>query len=214
MLYRRIFVLLVLLLFNFSVFSQEEKGKFTSSMMCLYAPGQNIGKVVSETTSLGDNHVGYAYVELSGWSGKSIEGYGQFFWEQKWWKLPLFLHAEYRGVTMASQYESTAYLGATWCLYAKYGYVALEPLLMWKQNNGVGGQFSIVGGWEWKRLLFEHYTDIWKAHKMTSAADIYSQSRIFMNVYKRLSVGVIGTMFYSIGASPNSNVFLALKIKL
>lgn len=194
--------------------AQEKKSDITSTIMCMYAPWQEIGRVVSETTSLGDNHVGYAYVELSGFSGKNIEAYGQFFWEQKWWKLPLFIHAEYRGVAAASYYESTTYLGAAYCLYGKRGYVAFEPLFMWKQHSGVGGQFSIVGSWEWKRLLFEHYTDLWKAHRMTSTADLYSQSRLYLNVYKRFSIGVIGTLFYSFGSDPNSAAFFALKMEL
>ena len=196
------------------IMSAQENSNISSSLMTLYSPFNGIGKVASEITSLGKNHVGYAYAELTGFSGGTSEAYGQFFWEQKFWEKPVFIHVEYRGVTTDSCYENTAYIGAAYCFYSKHGFLALEPLAMWKQCFGFGGQFSLVGGWEWDHFIIEHYTDIWKTHKMNSAVDIYSQTRLFTKIYKRLYAGVIGTVYYSPANVVSEAVYLSLRLRL
>lgn len=207
------FLIFVLQVSCFKVVAQE-KDDLSSSLMLLYSPLDASVKVLSETSSIGKNHVGYAYAELTRLGDGGAEAYGQFFWEQKFWDNPIFIHAEYRGVVAASFYESSAYLGAAYCIYSKHGYLALEPFAMWKQRLGFGAQFSVVGGWEWKRFILEHYTDLWKTHKMDAPIDIYSQTRCFVKVYKRLSLGVIGTIYYSPDNVASGGAYLALRWKL
>lgn len=209
-----IFFLISIFLIQSITLTAQEKSDISSSLMLLYSPIDGSGKVASETTSIGKNHVGYAYAELAGFSGSIPEAYGQFFWEQKFWDKPIFIHTEYRGVATGSFYESTAYVGAAYCIYSKHGFFAFEPLAMWKQGLGFGGQFSIVGGWEWKHLIVEHYTDLWKTHKMHTAIDLYSQTRLFFKVYKQLSAGVIGTIYYSPGNTISEGVYLSLRWRL
>ena len=192
----------------------QEKSNISSSLMLMYSPFDGSGKAATETTALGENHVGYAYAELTGFSGGGAEAYGQFFWEQKFWEKPIFMHAEYRGVAAGGFYESTAYLGAAYCIYSRHGYLALEPLAMWKQRLGFGGQFSVVGGWEWKHFIVEHYTDLWRTHKMTSPVDLYSQTRLFVKVCKRLYAGLIGTIYYSPGNFATEGVYVSLRWRL
>ena len=203
-----------LLLISGFTMSAQEKDDISSSLMVLYSPFDGAGKVASETTSLGKHHVGYAYAELTGFTGSGIEAYGQFFWEQKFWEKPIFMHIEYRGVAAGSFYENTAYIGAAYCFYSKHGFLALEPLAMWKQRLGFGGQLSVVGGWEWEDFIIEHYTDLWKTHKMNSVADLYSQTRLFAKVYKRLYAGVIGTIYYSPKDFTSNGVYLSLRWRL
>ena len=207
------FFVSVLLAPCFKVVAQE-KNDLSSSLMFLYSPLDGSGKVLSETTSIGKNHVGYAYAELTGLCGGGAEAYGQFFWEQKFWNKPIFIHAEYRETVANSFYESTAYLGAAYCVYSKHGYLALEPLAMWRQRLGFGAQFSVVGGWEWKHFILEHYTDLWKTHEMNTPIDIYSQTRFFVKVYKRLSAGVIGAIYYSPDNVTSEGAYLALRWRL
>lgn len=192
----------------------QNKSDVSSSLMCQYSPLDDSGRVTTETTASGRNHVGYAYAELTGFRGAVPEAYGQFFWEQKFWDKPIFIHSEYRGVAAGNFYESTAFLGASYCFYSKHGYLALEPLAMWKQRYGIGGQFSLVGGWEWDHFIVEHYTDIWKTHKMDSPVDLYSQTRLFVKVYGRLSVGVIGTIIHSPKNITSGNAYLSLRWKI
>jgi hypothetical protein len=204
----------LLLMISCFCMQAQEKSDISSSLMLMYSPFDGSGKVASETTALGEDHVGYAYAELTGLSGGNAEAYGQFFWEQKFWEKPLFMHAEYRGVAAGGFYESTAYLGAAYCIYSRHGYLALEPLAMWKQRMGFGGQFSVVGGWEWEHFIIEHYTDLWRTHKMTSPVDLYSQTRLFVKVYKRLYAGLIGTICYSPGNIAAKGVYAALRWRL
>ncbi len=207
------FLTSLLLISGFTI-SAQEKRDISSSLIVLYSPFDGTGKVASETTSLGKNHVGYAYAELTGFCGCTSEAYGQFFWEQKFWEKPIFMHVEYRGVAADSFYENTAYVGAAYCFYSKHGFLALEPLAMWKQRLGFGGQFSLVGGWEWEHFIIEHYTDIWKTHKMNYAVDLYTQTRLFAKVYKRLYAGVIGTVYYSPENVVAEGVYLSLRLRL
>ncbi|MBQ5644156.1 MAG: hypothetical protein IIV04_00470 [Bacteroidaceae bacterium] len=206
-----LYILAFFLLLPCSNVVAQEKSDLASSLMVWYSPFDGSGKVITETTALGNNHVGYAYAELTGLRGGGAEGYGQFFWEQKFWDKPIFIHAEYRAVAADSFYESTAFIGAAYCIYSKHGYLALEPLAMWKQGLGFGGQFSVVGGWEWKYFILEHYTDLWKTHKMSAPIDIYSQTRLFVKVYKRLSAGVVGTIYYTPGNTVSAGAYLALR---
>lgn len=209
-----IFILILTSLIRCFIVSAQEKNDLSSSLMILYSPLNCSGKIVSETTSIGQDYVGYAYAELTGFGDGGSEAYGQFFWEQKFWKAPIFIHAEYRGLVASSFYESTTYIGAAYCIYSKHGYLALEPLAMWKQQLGFGAQFSVVGGWEWEHFIIEHYTDLWKTDKMESVIDIYSQTRLFVKVFKRLSAGVIGTIYYSPANIVSEGVYLALRWRL
>ena len=85
---------------------------------------------------------------------------------------------------------------------------------MWKQRMGFGGQFSAVGGWECEHFIIEHYTDLWRTHKMTSPVDLYSQTRLFVKVYRRLYAGLIGTICYSPGNFATEGVYAALRWRL
>lgn len=197
--------------------SAQEGSDLSSSLMLMYSPLDDSGKVASETNSIGKHHVGYAYAELSRLRGGNLEAYGQFFWEQKFWDKPIFLHAEYRGLAAKNFYESSAYLGAAYCLYSKHGYLALEPLAMWKQALGFGAQFSIVGEWEWKHVMLEQYTDLWKTHRTTTAMELYSETRLFVKLYQPLSAGLIATIFTipdHAASRYGQGLYLALKCDL
>ena len=192
----------------------QEKSNLSSSLIFMYSPFNGSKNVVTETTSIDKNYVGYAYAELASFKDGGSEAYGQFLWEQKFWEHPIFIHTEYRGFVGNSFYESTAYIGAAYCIYSKYGYLTLEPLAMWKERLGYGGQFSVVGGWEWKHFIIEHYTDLWKTHKMDTALEIYSQTRLFVKVYNRLSAGVVGTIYYGPDKDVSKVASLALRWRL
>lgn len=167
-------------------------------------------KVVTETTAMYENWTGYAYNEINtrgAW-------YGQFFVEHKWWNYPVFLHAEYRGVMDCDWYENTALLGLAWCHYGKHGFLAIEPLALWRERMGFGGQISVVGGWEWKYFEIQHYTDIWRTSKMSSPVDVYNEGRFYFKAGKRLCLGLIGTMYWMVSESPNLALYAGIKFKL
>ena len=190
------------------------KGQVTSSMMLMYSPFGDNGVIASETTGIGENHIGYGYIEMGDWRGHSFGAYGQFFWEQRWWDLPVFLHAEYRAAAGLSFFESTAYLGGAYCFYSQHGYLAIEPLAMWRQRGGFGGQLSIVGGWEWKHFQIETFNDLWKTHLTNVPAEFYSQTRLFVKITEKLALGIIGTLDYPFEGTPDADAMITLRWRL
>ena len=208
------YFLTLILLATCSSLAAQEKGDISSSLIFMHSPFNGSKNMVTETTSIGKDYVGYAYAELVNFKDGGSEAYGQFLWEQKFWDQPIFIHAEYRGFAGNSFYESTAYIGAAYGIYSKCGYLTLEPLAMWRQRLGFGAQFSVVGGWEWKHFIIEHYTDLWRTRKMDTAIEIYSQTRLFVKVYKRLSAGVIGTIYYGPDKVVSEAASLALRWRL
>ena len=63
-------------------------------------------------------------------------------------------------------------------------------------------------------LTAQEKSDLWKTHKMHTPIDIYSQTRLFVKIYKRLSAGVIGTIYYSPENIVSEGVHLSLRWKL
>lgn len=167
-------------------------------------------KVVTETTAISDNITGYAYNEIN----TKGAWYGQFFLERKWWDVPVFVHAEYRGVLDGTWYQSAAFVGAAWCSYRERGFIAVEPLALWRQYEGAGAQLSVVGSWEWRWVELQHYTDVWKTHKMgATPVAMYNEARAWLKAAKNMSIGVVGTMYWSVPQMPQMNAYFAVKYK-
>ena len=103
----KIYIAIILSILLGSIYSNEaiaqekENTGFASLNSAVYTSysTSNEFKLVSETTGIGENYVGYAYVELGStpFLKSSFNwAYTQMFWEQKFWELPLYLHGEYR----------------------------------------------------------------------------------------------------------------------
>lgn len=182
--------------------------------MCYYSPFSNTGKTVSETFACGQQYNGYAYIEMSGLFGTPVSAYGQFYWEHKWWESTMFLHAEYRGVLSDGYYENNVYAGVAFSVPTASGNFAIEPLVMWKQGFGFGGQLSFVGGWQWSKFQLEHCTDFWKVQKMKSNIDIFSETRLYYNMISHLSVGLVGAISFSDNDVTSKDLYLSLKFSL
>lgn len=67
---------LILIAFALSV---AAKGQVTSSVMTLYSPFGDTGLVAMETTGIGVNHVGYAYLEMGNWRGNNFGQKGEAY---------------------------------------------------------------------------------------------------------------------------------------
>ena len=186
---------LVLILVTLAL-SLAAKSQVNSSIMMLYSPFNDKGLIASESYKVGNNHVGYAYIEMGDWRGRSFGAYGQFFWEQKFWDSPFYLHWEYRANAASSYFESATYLGAAYTINSKHGFLSIEPLFMWKEYNGLGGQLSIVGGWEWKYFQIETFNDLWTTHLSSAPAEFNSQTRFFLKITPKFALGIIGTLYY------------------
>lgn len=211
---KRTLILLMLIASCTNIWAQDSTRHLRTSLLSLYSPA-GVGKVAMETTTSQPNTLSYSYIEIGSWGKGSAEAYGQFFVEHKWsTETPLAIHAEYRGSIGGTTYDSTTMLGVAYSIGTPHGYISFAPLAMWRQFDGFGANLSIAGGWEWKHIQAEHYTDIWRGHRMTSPVDLYSQSRVFYKVSPKLSVGVIGTIYWNVGNAHFGVGYLTLKLNL
>jgi hypothetical protein len=179
---------------------------------------QNELKLVSETTGIGDNYVGYAYVELGSTpfaDKKSNWAYTQMFWEQKFWESPIYIHTEFRTILAGDSYDSSIYLGAAYTFGYDAGFLAIEPLYKYNRLEGHGAQLSVVGGWEWKHISLAHFTDIYRTSRMDKAFATYNECRLFYKMTPRLQIGTVGIMAYSCQKHFDAlSVSIALKVNL
>lgn len=178
---------------------------------------EDAGKAAVEVTSLGDAHTAYAYVEASCFPGKPGSGavYAQFFWEQKFWSAPVFLHAEFRTTATPADVENACYLGGAYCVYGRNGFLAVEPLYRYSNGGGHGGQLSVVGNWTWGRLDLAHYTDVWKTEAMPAKGVMgYCEARLYYTVWRRVAVGAVGTAVSDFSTFAEPHLYLGLRIRM
>lgn len=201
---------------SFFVDAQEQTA-VNSAIMLSYSTA-NECKLISETVCSTNNHLGYAYLEIGNTpfsEDASKWFYSQLFWEQKFWSLPLFIHAEMRTFLTDGYYDFQYYAGAAYTFYFPHGYLALEPLYRYNITDGHGAQFSVVGGWDWKHFNLAHFTDIYTGHCMNGKVVIYNELRFFYKINHIVEVGAIGIASYTPPRQWNSySAALALKVNI
>lgn len=210
---KTITLILLLPLISFSAAAQ------TADMISASVIGlatKDVGKAAVEVTSLSDDHTAYAYLE-SCFPEKSGSNavYAQFFWEQKFWSAPVFLHAELRATGSLTEIENACYLGGAYCIYRRNGFLAVEPLYRYSNAGGHGGQLSVVGNWTWGRLDLAHYTDVWKTANMPQEAVMnYCEARLYYKIWHRVAAGVVGTMVSDFRTFVEPCLYLGLRIRM
>lgn len=78
-------------------------------------------RVFLEKTRVMDNSVTFAYLEAGYKAGSMLK----LFHEQKFWKAPVYIHAEYQSTFNGSH---TAIVGGSWSLGLPNGFISLCPL--------------------------------------------------------------------------------------
>ncbi|MBP5210708.1 MAG: hypothetical protein J6Z27_02570 [Bacteroidales bacterium] len=179
--------------------------------------GKDYAKVISESTQGTDNNTGYAYME-AGFGLKPEASnylYAQFFWEQKFWETPLFIHGEFRTTLFDGQFDNIHYLGAAYCFYTPHGFAAIEPLYRYNKHEGHGYQLSIVGGWDWERFDLAEYFDWWgnRASDFVPRS-VYSETRGYFKINKRFEIGAVLILSKYFDDPVNANLFGGLKVNL
>ncbi len=188
-----------LLCYCSKVYAQEDNAPFVESSIFTSYSTDNELKLISETTGIGRNYVGYVYIELGATpvaDSNNNWAYTQIFWEQKFWQQPIYIHVEYRAL-LTNSYENDFYLGLAYTFTSSKGFLALEPLYRYGPNAGHGAQLSVVGGWEWKYVSLAHFTDLYWTSKMTTPLTMYNECRCFFKICPKFYVGAIGIMAYS-----------------
>lgn len=206
--------ILPLVLLSFSAVAQTAD-EISASAIGLAT--RDAGKAAVEVTSLSAGHTAYAYVESSCFPGKPGSGgvYAQFFWEQKFWSAPVFLHAEFRTTGNPADVENACYLGGAYCIYGQNGFLAVEPLYRFSNADGHGGQLSFVGSWAWGRLDLAHFTDVWKTETMPAKGAMgYCEARFYYTIWRRIAAGVVGTVVSDFGSFAETHLYFGLRIRM
>ena len=176
--------------------AEEGRSEITSVFMTSYSTANEL-KLISETTGWGKNHLGYAYVEVGTVGFKDRWLYTQLIWEQKFWTMPLYLHAEVRSYFTPDYDSFQCFGGLAYTIPVKCGSITLEPLYRYDTQAGHGGQLTIFGAYDWKRFSLTHYSDIYRCQRMDVPLTMYNECRSFYNINRRFEVGLIGILSYS-----------------
>lgn len=134
-------------------------------------------KVFFETTAVEDNRTTFAYMEAAYEGGAMLK----LFREQKFWELPLYIHAEYQ-TTFA---EHTAIIGAAYTINHNRGYLSLAPLF--RYDNKAAAQLSISYLLVWKWGDFNGYNHLW----YNGNYNFVGEERLNINVTDKIAVSGI-----------------------
>ncbi len=196
----------------------QSESVINSSIIASYSTSNEL-KLISETTGVAQDHLGYSYIELGSTPFEPTFSkwvYLQLLWEQKFWKTPLFIHAEIRallGDNTPASYQCFA--GCAYSIPLNCGYITIEPLYRYSNIDGHGAQLSVVGGYDWKYFNLAHFTDIYKASQMQVPLTMYNECRFYYKVSHRFEVGVVGILSYSFQCNTEfMSAALAAKVNL
>lgn len=142
--------------------------------------------------------------------GRSNFAYIQLFEEFRFWKVPLYIHAEYR--TYNWNYN-VVYLGLSCQIGTRHGMIALEPLYRnssmdiyngkYWQWKGSAFQFSVVTEHDWRIFNLNTFTDLWTATDLGDARGWYSELWGYFPITKsgRFQLGFIAQLGLLDGSS-------------
>lgn len=187
--------------------------------------GATATKVMVESTALGDNFVNYALLSGDFYRhDQQATGffYTQLFREQKFWKKPIFMHAEFR--TYNFNYN-ILYLGGAYDIFTKHGMIAIEPLYRNNALNlynkkkawdwkGSSAQLSVVTGHDWGWCNMNSFTDIWTDNGRKDGAGWYSEIWYYVPVTKHLQLGTISSFTKEEHSKFDYSVSLGFKVNL
>lgn len=164
----------------------------TVALLSLASMAQNIQvawgkewKVVAETELHDENSMSFLYTELVVDDNKATSTYVQLFHEQKFWGVPIYIHAEFR-TFIAEQFltDNVYMLGAAWSVLAnEWSYITMEAL--YRHDGRNNWQFTTVGGFDYGRWAFSHYADFYGTGKLY----LFSENKLFYQLSTHLKVG-------------------------
>lgn len=165
---------------------------FIVAMLSMASKAQNIQleygkefKVVAETEMFDVNSMSFLYTELVVENNNAASTYVQLFREQKFWEVPIYIHAEFRTFIAEQFLTNNVYMiGAAFGVIAKEnGYLTLEALYRYDDRNN--WQFTTVGGFDYGELSFSHYADFYGVDKLY----MFSENKLFFQFSKHFKIG-------------------------
>ena len=143
-------------------------------------------RIFLEKTKVTENATTFAYLEGNFGGGAMVK----VFHEQKWWKMPAYIHAEYQSTFNGSH---TAIVGGTWSFGLPNGFISLSSLYRYDYGiNAHAVQLSnaYLAAWKWCELY--GYNHVW----YNGALCYFGEERFHVNIYKGLKLGAILNLSY------------------
>ena len=150
-------------------------------------------RIVTEYTKTTTNSMSYIYGEFALEKNKTKRGYFQLIREQKFWKMPLYLHAELRGYVTEGFSTNLTYIGGLGynLIEKQSGYLSAQAL--YRYDNRSNWQIGLSGEWRNKYLLYVGYADFYGADDL----NIHSEHRFYYRALPWLDVGVNFDLYYN-----------------
>lgn len=143
-------------------------------------------RIFLEKTSVTDNSTSFAYLEGSYGGGAMVK----LFHEQKWWKAPVFVHAEYQSTFNGSH---TAIAGGSYSFGLPNGFISLSPFYRYDfgiNRHAVQLSNSYLAAWKWCELY--GYNHVW----YNGGINYFGEERFHINLTKHLKIGAILNLTY------------------
>ena len=138
-------------------------------------------RVLIEKTAVSANNISFAYLEGVYKGGAMLK----LFHEQKWWKLPAYIHAEYQTTFNGSH---TAIIGGSYSFGLPNGFISLCPLYRYDFSiNKHAAQLSncYLAAWKWCELY--GYNHVW----FNGGVNFFGEERFHITITKQFKIGAI-----------------------
>lgn len=178
-------------------------------------------KVMMEGGLMSENNFTYALFSHDFSTDMFQEmSYLQLSHETKFWKDPLYIHAEFRSTNL--EYNQVL-LGASYVFSTPHGILSVVPMYQNTSLNLNQGQkrwswdnssfmLSLTTEHDWNWVNVSSFTDIWTKNKAGEPAGIYSEWWIYFPVTEKIELGGI-TSFSVIDSKFDWAAFAGLKVK-
>lgn len=146
--------------------------------------GKNTLAVI-ELNSAGDNYYNYLYLENELKDNNTLASYLLISRDQKFWKVPIYIHGEFRSYIGKDILTDNIYLiGPMFELTSgKLGYINLQTMYRYDGRNNY--QVSLLGQFKYKRFLYDAYIDSYGTEKF----QFESENRFFFKIIDPISIG-------------------------
>ena len=144
-------------------------------------------KLVFEFKSNKDHKIyNYFYAEGVFDKNKFESVYLQYARDQRWWKAPVFVHAEFRAfIDKFGTYENVWLGGPSFEVLDKpFGYIDIQTLYRYDGKSNY--QLTLLSEMTYKRFYYTMFADMYG----TSKIGFHSENRFFFNVWGPFKIGV------------------------
>ena len=138
-------------------------------------------RIFLEKTRVMDNSISFAYLE----GGYNTGAMVKLFHEQKFWKAPAYIHAEYKSTFNGSH---TAIVGGSYSFGLPNGFISLCPLYRYDfgiNKHAIQLSNCYLAAWKWCELY--GYNHVW----YNGGVNFFGEERFHINITQSFKIGAI-----------------------